>query len=58
LAEWPTILPVWLAAAVAWVLTQVLPLGLKLLGDHRLRTRGTTLLTRRQTLVEEWGLED
>jgi hypothetical protein len=58
LAEWPSILPVWLAAAVAWILTQILPMGLKLLDDHRLRRRGADLTARRQALVEEWGLED
>jgi hypothetical protein len=58
LAEWPSILPVWLAAGVAWILTQILPMGLKLLEDHRVRRRGADLLARRQALVEEWGLED
>jgi hypothetical protein len=58
LAEWPSILPVWLAAAAAWLLTQILPLGLKLLGDYRLRHRGAALLARREALAEEWGLED
>jgi hypothetical protein len=58
LGEWQSVLPVWLAAAVAWVLTQVLPLGLKMLGDHRLRLRSASLIARRQSLVEEWGLEE
>ncbi|HEY4042791.1 MAG TPA: hypothetical protein VGM32_13225 [Rhodopila sp.] len=58
LGEWQSILPVWLAAAVAWVLTQVLPLGLKLLADYRLRHRSAALVARRQALVEEWGLEE
>ena len=58
LAEFPTLLPVWLAAAAAWVLTEVLPMGLKLLDDYRLRRRAAFLLARRQALVEEWGLED
>jgi hypothetical protein len=57
LAEWRSILPVWLAAAVAWTLTQILPLGLKMLADYRLRHRNAALLARRQALVEEWGLE-
>jgi hypothetical protein len=58
LAEWSSILPVWLAAAAAWVLTEILPLGLKLLGDARVRQRGVALLVRREELVEEWGLEE
>ena len=58
LAEWPAIMPVWLTAAVAWLLTQVLPLGLKMLYDYRLRLRNATLTARRKSLVEEWGLEE
>jgi hypothetical protein len=58
LAEWQSILPVWLAAAAAWTMSQVLPLGLKMLNDYRLRYRSATLVARRQALVEEWGLED
>jgi hypothetical protein len=58
LADWQSILPVWLAAAGAWVLTQVLPIGLRLLNDHRLRHRSAALVERRKTLVEEWGLEE
>ena len=58
LAEWPSILPVWLAAAVAWVLTQVLPMGLKLLDDYRMRHRRAVLAARREALVEEWGLDE
>jgi len=58
LAEWQSILPVWLAAATAWTLSQVLPLGLKMLDDYRLRLRGALLVARRQALVEEWGLEE
>ncbi|HEX3573768.1 MAG TPA: hypothetical protein VHU42_04130 [Rhodopila sp.] len=58
LAEWTAILPVWLAGGTAWLLTQILPLGLKLLDDYRLRHRSTALLAQRQALVEEWGLED
>ncbi len=58
LTELPTLLPVWLAAAAAWVMAEVLPIGLKLLDDHRLRRRAASLLARRQALVEEWGLED
>jgi hypothetical protein len=58
LAEWTAILPVWLAGGTAWLLTQILPLGLKLLDDYRSRHRSTALLAQRQALVEEWGLED
>ncbi len=43
LGDWQSILPAWLAAAAAWVLTQVLPLGLKLLDDYRMSHRNTVL---------------
>jgi hypothetical protein len=56
LAEWPTVLRVWLAAAAAWVLIQTLPLGLKVLDDRRLRTRRSVLAARRDALTAEWGL--
>jgi hypothetical protein len=52
------VLRAWLAAAGAWVLIQILPLGLKVLGDHRLRVRREALVTRRKALTDEWGLED
>jgi hypothetical protein len=58
LGEWQSILPAWLAAAAAWTLSQVLPLGLKVLDDYRLRHRSAVLAARRQALVEEWGLEE
>lgn len=58
LAEWQSILPVWLAAGAAWTMSQLLPLGLKMLDDYRLRYRSAALVARRQALVEEWGLED
>jgi hypothetical protein len=58
LAEWPTVLRVWLAAAAAWVVSQALPLGLKVLDDHRLRIRRSALAARREALTTEWGLED
>jgi hypothetical protein len=58
LAEWPVVLRVWLAGAAAWVMTQFLPLGVKLLDDHRMRKRRTLLESRRSALVAEWGLED
>jgi hypothetical protein len=58
LAEWPTVLRAWLAAAGAWAAIQVLPLGLKVLDDYRLRFRRTALAARRDALTAEWGLED
>lgn len=58
LAEWQSILPAWLAAAAGWTMSQVLPLGLKMLDDYRLRYRGAALAARRQALVEEWGLDE
>jgi hypothetical protein len=58
LAEWPTVLRVWLAAGGAWVLAQTLPLGLKVLDDYRLRYRRAVLVARREALASEWGLED
>lgn len=58
LAEWQTVLWVWLAAVAAWVIIQVLPLGLKLFEDHRLRYRRATLAERREALAAEWGLGD
>jgi hypothetical protein len=57
LAEWPTVLRVWLAAGGAWVLAQTLPLGLKVLDDYRLRHRRVVLLAEREALAAEWGLE-
>lgn len=58
LAEWRAIVPVWLAGAVAWLLTQILPMGLKLLDDYRVRNRRVMLVTRRDTLRAEWDLVD
>jgi hypothetical protein len=58
LAEWPTVLRAWLAAGGAWVVAQVLPLGLKMLDDYRLRHRRAVLAVRREALAAEWGLED
>lgn len=57
LAAWPTIFPAWLAAVAAWVLTQILPLGLKMLDDFRIGRHLQALADRRQALVEEWGLD-
>jgi hypothetical protein len=58
LAEWPTVLRVWLAGAAAWVMVQTLPIGLKVMDDYRLRYRRAVLSARRETLAAEWGLED
>ena len=51
-----TILWVWLAGIAAWLLTQVLPIRLKVLNDARLRHYRTTLQTQREALHAEWGL--
>jgi hypothetical protein len=40
------------------VVSQTLPLGLKVLDDHRLRIRRSILTARREALTAEWGLED
>jgi hypothetical protein len=45
-------------AASAWVLTQVLPIGLKLLSDYRAGVRRAELRERRETLVADWGLDE
>lgn len=58
LAAWPTVLRVWLAAATAWAVTRILPLGLKVLDDYRLRYRRSSLAAQREALAAEWGLED
>lgn len=58
LAEWPAVLQAWLAAAAAWALIQILPLGIKVLDEYRLRHRRSVLTARREVLASEWGLED
>jgi hypothetical protein len=58
LAEWPTVVRVWLAAAAGWIVVQTLPLGLKILDDYRLRYRRSLLTARRDALTTEWGLDD
>jgi hypothetical protein len=51
------VLVCWTMAALAWILTQTLPLGLKLLSDHRVRARCNALEARRDSLVADWGLD-
>ena len=58
LADWHTLLRVWLAAATAWVVTQILPLVLKVLDDYRLRYRRSVLVAKRAAIAAEWGLDD
>jgi hypothetical protein len=58
LAEWPTVVRAWLAAAGAWLMVQTVPLGLKVLDDYRLRYRRSALIARRAALTAEWGLDD
>ncbi len=58
LAAWPAIFPAWLAGATAWLLTQILPLALKMLDDYRTDHRRQALAERRQFLIDEWGLDD
>jgi len=53
-----TVLAVWLAAAAAWALTELVPVGLRVWQDARLRTRRTDLQARRVALVSEWGLDE
>jgi hypothetical protein len=48
----------WLCAAAAWLLTEILPIALKLLEDYRLRGHRAALQRRRQELAAEWGLEE
>jgi hypothetical protein len=49
---------VWTMAALAWVVTQLLPIGLKLLADYRAGVRQAALRERRDTLVADWGLDE
>lgn len=48
----------WLAALTAWLVAQVLPIGLKMLDDYRLKKARATLVKRRADLIAEWGLEE
>jgi len=58
LCDPPTVARSWLAALTAWLVAQVLPIGLKMLDDHRLKKARATLVKRRADLIDEWGLED
>jgi hypothetical protein len=58
LAQPRQIMTIWIVAAAAWVVTQVLPIGLKLLSDYRVNSRRADLQLRREKLVAEWGLDD
>ncbi len=51
-----TMLRVWLAGGSAWLMAQMLPIGLKLLNDMRLKRYRAVLVSRRDTLISEWGL--
>jgi hypothetical protein len=53
-----TVVTVWLAAAGAWALSEMVPIGLHMLDDVRLRARRAELLRQRTTLVAEWGLSE
>jgi hypothetical protein len=52
------LLIVWTMAAVAWMLTQILPIGLKLVSDYRVGQRRAELRQRRATLIADWGLDE
>jgi hypothetical protein len=58
LAQPRQILTIWTMAALAWLLIQILPIGLKLLSDYRIRMRRIALEARRETLTTEWGLDE
>jgi hypothetical protein len=58
LAQPRQIMTIWIVAAAAWVVTQILPIGLKLLSDYRVNSRRAALQLRREKLVAEWGLDD
>jgi hypothetical protein len=58
LAQPRQILTIWTMAALAWLITQILPVGLKLLSDYRVRSRRAALEARREKLVSEWGLDE
>ncbi len=53
-----TVLMAWLAAAGAWALSEMVPIGLHMLDDARLRGRRADLQKQRADLAAEWGLTD
>ena len=53
-----TVVTAWLAAAGAWALSEMVPIGLHMLDDVRLRARRADLQKQRADLVAEWGLTD
>jgi hypothetical protein len=53
-----TVLRVWLAGGMGWLITQTLPIGLRVLNDMRLRRYRLALESRRQALKTEWGIDD
>ncbi len=53
-----TVVIVWLAAAGAWALSEMVPIGLHMLNDVRLRARRAELQKQRADLVAEWGLSE
>jgi hypothetical protein len=57
LATPQTVLEVWLAGCLAWLISQLLPIGLKLLNDMRLQHYRTALEARRLALRTEWGFD-
>lgn len=57
LADVAVILRVWLAGAVGWIVSQILPLGLKLLNDMRLQRYRAEVERRRLQVKTEWGLD-
>jgi hypothetical protein len=53
-----TVVTVWLAAAGAWALSEMVPIALHMLDDVRLRARHAELQKHRADLVAEWGLNE
>ncbi len=52
------VVTVWAMAALAWLLTQALPIGLKAVSDYRVSLRRAVLRERREALVADWGLDE
>lgn len=51
------VMKVWLVGGVGWLIAQLLPIGLRLLNDWRLKRYRVSLEQRRTTLSAEWGLD-